>query len=490
MSKRVLYRARWVLGHKDGQHRLIENGEVEVTGNTVTYVGPERANPSDDTELRSFDGGLLLPGFISSHAHICNHLGDRMLADTGRLDLFGCGFLNYLPAGRDGRGFLDADDPETSVRFGVGELLKSGVTTVVELGGEVGGNTDVMVDIAGEMGIRAYITPGFASAHYQFEKDTGRLGYDWLEDDGEAQFDTALEAAQRYNGMYDDRIRGILVPVETVLSSRRLLERTAEESVRHNLPVTLHVAETIWEFHEMVRREGTTPLGMLDECGLLAPHVILGHSLFYGGHSQTGFPRVGDLEKIAASGAHVSHTPFVFARRGIKLENFQKYEEMGINITLGTDSYPQDMLNEMRFASIIGKLCEQDFRAASVRSVMNAATVNGAKALGRDDIGRLEVGTKADLVVVDMDRFRFGPMLDPIKMLVHIGSAGDVEHVMVDGIVRVDQGRLTMLDEADLLRKVRAAGERVYGQFDQYHYGGASVEQFAPPAFANWRQGG
>jgi len=484
MNAATVYRARWVLGFKDGGHRLIEDGEVAVEGDRITYVGPRRPDV-DGSEVRAFPGGFLLPGFVSSHAHLCSHVGDRMMADTGRLDLFSCGFLNYLPAGRDGRQFLAEDDPETGIRYGIADLLKSGVTTVVELGGEVGGNTGVMVDIAGEMGIRAYIAPGYASAHYSFAAD-GRLTYDWLEDDGEAQFETACETAVANNGRYDDRIRGILVPVETVLSSRRLLRRTAEEAARLALPVTLHVAETIWEFHETMRREKTSPLGLLGDCGLLTPNVILGHAIFYAGHSLTGVPRLDDLERVAAGGAHVSHSPFVFARRGIKLEGMRHYTELGINITLGTDSYPQDIFNEMKFASMLGKAHEHDFRAAPARDVVNAATINGAKALGRDDIGRLAPGAKADLVVVDMGRIAFGPVLDPVKSLVHIASAADVVHVAVDGIVRVDEGRLTGLDEAKLLADVRAAGDRVYGSFTEYDFAGRSVEAFAPPAFAGW----
>ncbi|WP_226574147.1 amidohydrolase family protein [Acuticoccus sediminis] len=484
-ADRVIYRAKWVLGFRDGAHHLLENGEVEVAGNSIAYVGPAREPAAEGVEVRAFPEGLLMPGFISSHAHVCSHVGDRMTCDCGRLDLFSCGFLNYLPAGRDGANFLAPEDPEAGIRYAIGELLKTGVTTVVEMGGEVGGNTDTMVDIAGEMGIRGYFAPGYASAHYHFD-DRGRLHYEWFEDDGEEQFEVACEAASRNNGKYNDRIRGILVPVEAVLTSRRLLRRTREEATRLGLPVTLHVAETIWEFHETVRREQTTPLGVLADEGLLAPDVILGHSLFYGGHSQTGFPRVGDLERVAASGAHVSHSPFVFSRRGIMFEGFRTYSELGINITLGTDSYPQDMFNEMKFASILGKVHSKDFRAAPARDVVNAATVNGARALGRDDIGRLSPGAKADMLVVDLGRFAFGPMQDPIKALVQIGNAQHVDHVMVDGRVVVDEGRLTMVDEAALLAEVRANAKKVYDGYKDFDHAGRDILEFAPPAFKAW----
>lgn len=485
MSQPIVYRAKWVLGFKDGAHRLLSDGQVELEGNRISYVGPRR-DIDAAAELRNHPEGFLLPGFISSHAHLGSHVGDRMMADHGRLDLFNSGFLNYLPAGKDGRDFFAEDDPVAGIRYGVADLIKSGITTVVELGGEVGGNADIMVQIAGEMGIRAYIAPGYSSAHYAFDGPGGRLRYDWFDDDGEAKFEAACEIAVANNGRYDDRIRGILVPVETVLTSRNLLRRTAEASQRLNLPVTLHVAETIWEFHETVRREQTSPLGLLGDCGLLNPRVILGHSIFYAGHSLTGFPRLDDLERIAGGGAHVSHSPVVFARRGIKLESFQRYTDLGINVTIGTDSYPQDMFSEMKFASLLSKVHEHDFRAAPARDVVNAATINGAKALGRDDIGRLDVGAKADLVVVDMSRIAFGPILDPVKALVQIGNAADVKHVAIDGIVRVDDGGLVGVDEKALLNAVRETSARVYGSFDQYDFAGRQIEEYATPAFASW----
>jgi cytosine/adenosine deaminase-related metal-dependent hydrolase len=483
---RSIYRARWVLGYQNTGHRLIEDGEVVIEGNQIAYVGPRSEAPaSDGAKIHSFSEGIVLPGFISSHAHICSHVGDRMMADAGRLELFSSGFLNYLPSGRNGTSFLSPENPEAGIRYAIGELLKSGITTVVEMGGEVGGSTETMVDIAGEMGIRAYIAPGFASARYHFG-DAGRLYCDWLPDDGQAQFEAACEAAVRNNGKYGDRIRGILVPVEAVLTSRRLLRTTREVATRLSLPITLHVAETIWEFHETVRREAVTPIGLLAEEGFLARDVILGHCIFYGGHSQTGFPKVSDLEAVAASGAHVSHSPVVYARRGILFEGFRSYSEMGINITLGTDSYPQDMFNEMKLASLLGKVQARDFRAASAREVVNAATVNGAKALGRDDVGRLAVGAKADLLVVDLGNYAFGPILDPIKALVHIGNSAHVKHVVVDGAVVVSDGRLTASSEDHLLAEVRQNGKAVYDRFSEYDFAARQVQAIAPPAFPRW----
>ena len=255
-AKRAIFRARWVLGFRDGGHRLIDNGEVAIEDSRVTYVGPRSVTPlADGVEVREFSEGFCFRLHLS-HAQICSHVGDRMMADAGRLEMFSSGFLNYLPSGRNGTSFLAREDPCVGIRYAIGELLKSGITTVVEMGGEVGGSTDAMVDIAGEMGIRAYIAPGFASAHYHFD-EAGHLHYSWLADEGEAQFEAACEAAIHNNGRYDDRIRGILVPVEAVLTSRRMLRRTREAATRLGLPITLHVAETIWEFHEVVRRESS-----------------------------------------------------------------------------------------------------------------------------------------------------------------------------------------------------------------------------------------
>src|SRR5262249_15020082 len=122
----------------------------------------------------------------------------------------------------------------------------------------------------------------------------------------------------------------------------------------------------------------------------------------------------------------------------------------------------------------------------TARDVVNAATVNGAKALQRSDIGRLAVGAKADLLVVDLGNYAFGPILDPIRALVHIGNAAHVRHVVVDGEVLVDNGRLARADEGSLLAAVRASGKAVYERFPEFDFAGRDVRAFSVPSFPDW----
>jgi len=139
------------------------------------------------------------------------------------------------------------------------------------------------------------------------------------------------------------------------------------------------------------------------------------------------------------------------------METFGRYVRNGLTVGLGTDSCPHDMMEEMRWAAVVSKALDKDTAIPTAADAFHAATIGGARALGRDDLGRLAPGCKADLVLVRTDRMPMAPGRDPIKSLVYYNANRCVDTVLVDGRVVVRNGRVPDVDEADLCRRVRAA---------------------------------
>jgi 5-methylthioadenosine/S-adenosylhomocysteine deaminase len=141
---------------------------------------------------------------------------------------------------------------------------------------------------------------------------------------------------------------------------------------------------------------------------------------------------------------------------------------------------------QMRTASYFGKVMSKNLSAASAADVFEAATLGGARALGRDDLGRLAPGAKADILVIDLetrDSLRFGPVRDPIKALVECGIGDDVETVVVDGVVRMRDRVIPGLDIASLRRQAQAAGETVWSGLSGWDVLGRTAEQMSPWSF-------
>jgi cytosine/adenosine deaminase-related metal-dependent hydrolase len=481
MNKTTLLRARWIVTHDGREHRLLSGGELAWRGSEIVYVGAHCPIPADDV----IDAGdaLVVPGFISTHAHVGSHAGDRLVFDAGRRDFLRSGFLNYAPQrSTDGPGFLDAEDGEAAIRYGLSCLLCSGVTTVVEMGG---GNAEDMVRLAGKTGLRLYYGPVFNGGRYVFEAN-GRLHRLWDEETGFAELAAAERFIRRHHDTHDGRVRGMLVLDEVFNATPSLLHRAKEAARRLNVGLTVHCAEQLWEFHDILRRTGHTPVGWLAAEGFLGPEVILAHCVYVDAHSLTAYPFAGDLPELARSRATVAHAPVALARRGVMLESFERYRAAGINLALGTDTYPLDIIGEMRWAAILGKVTDRNNESASARAVFDAATLGGAKALGRDDLGRLAPGARADLVVVDFARMRIGPVRDPIRALVYCATGDLVDRVVVDGRTVVENGQVLAWGEQETLDAVRRSTERVWESFSAYHWSGQRVDQVFPPSLPTW----
>ena len=139
------------------------------------------------------------------------------------------------------------------------------------------------------------------------------------------------------------------------------------------------------------------------------------------------------------------------------MESFGRYVRAGVNMGIGTDTFPPDMLEEMRIGAIVNKVVEGSRSAGTVLDFYNAATIGGAKALGRDDLGRLAPGSTADISIFDLSRLNTAPLDDPMRMLVHAANGRDCNTVLVGGEVVVDEGRVVGVDEEELTHKARQA---------------------------------
>jgi cytosine/adenosine deaminase-related metal-dependent hydrolase len=173
----------------------------------------------------------------------------------------------------------------------------------------------------------------------------------------------------------------------------------------------------------------------------------------------------------------------VFARRGIALSTLGRYMDAGIPCGIGTDSFPHNMLDELRLACYGGRILQGSFTAVSTRHAFSAATLGGASIIRRPDLGRLAVGAKADLAVIDMSHPYMQPDYEPLRSLIY--SAGDraVRDVYVDGVRVVKDGRVIAFDIAEDLAMLRKGQEEVVANAPQRDWAGRSLAEMSPRVY-------
>jgi cytosine/adenosine deaminase-related metal-dependent hydrolase len=170
------------------------------------------------------------------------------------------------------------------------------------------------------------------------------------------------------------------------------------------------------------------------------------------------------------------------------LHSFQRYLDAGVNVAMGTDTFPMDMVSELRWASILAKVTDGNYQVGLPRDVYNAATLAACKFLRRDDLGRLAPGAKADILLINLDHLGAGVYADPIKALVDGGCGRDVDTVIVDGKVLVQGGRTLLVDEAEVYAKAREATAGYWSHVPAWRWDGAGVDRIMPPAFPTHRR--
>ena len=264
-----------------------------------------------------------------------------------------------------------------------------------------------------------------------------------------------------------------------------LLRETKRAAQSLGVGIEIHVSQTLDEVAVIRQRHGRTPVELLADIGFLGPEVILGHCLLVKGHSRLGGDPGDELKLIADAGATVAHSARVWAREGVALESFQRYLDAGIRMTIGTDIWPLDIIEEMRLASFISKIVARSTRSATAADMIMAATLAGAQALGRDDLGRLSPGARADILLIDIAKSsRIGPVADPVKGLIAAGAGTDVNTVIVDGRTIVENREMLGVDEGKLRQEAERVGAKLRAALSARDWAGRPEAEIFLPAFA------
>ncbi len=470
------FKARYIVVWKDGSHHILENGYLAVEGKNISgYMSslPEGAQYED------LGNAAIIPGFVNLHTHPSEVYSIKSyIEDCGNPNFFESTLMDYPFPSLGKRG------AEIQTTLNLIELLKSGCTTSLIYGGPY---SRLEAETAGKMGARAYVGAGIRAGDRMeadsiwHSPDGHSVTYDFDEKSGFQRIREAEELVRDYDGTFGGRIHIMLGPTQSMTCTPDMLKESRKTADKLGVGITVHVAEDLAEFEGCVRMYGKTPVRLLYDTGLLGEDVVLAHCVFITGHSQVFIKNKDDLKLLGQTKSNVAHSPTPFIRLGTNLESFAKYAEAGVNVGMGTDTFPSDMIQEMRLAAFMAKSQEHTTYRTRAKDIFNAATINGAKALGRPDLGRLCEGAAADFSVVDLSTIEMTPSRDVIKSIVYSGTRHSISRVYVEGQCIVRDGKVGGIDEKGLCEELQAIGEAAWKELRTKD--GREMDEFYPMSF-------
>jgi len=464
--------ASWVVAWDAaaGRHVYRRDLDIELAEGRITALAPARDGPPAAGEING-RGFLVLPGLVNIHSHPTTEPAYRgVREDHGVPEQQMTGLFERSQAMR-----LDDDGRRAAVELAYAEMLACGTTTVVDISAPLEGWLEAMR----RSGLRVYVGPGYAEARWGMAAPQ-TVTWNWDVAAGRAGFQRAQAIMDEAEHDPSGRLKGIVFPAQIDTVGEGLLRDSLDYAKATGRPFTTHIAQAVVEVREMIRRHNLTPVQWAAKIGLLGNGTILGHAIFLDRHSQIGWHTHRDLDLMAESGAAVAHCPSPFARYGATLEHLGGYLDRGVTVGFGTDVAPHNLVEEMRLGLLLGRVASGDIRAVDTARVFHAATIGGATALGRDDLGRIATGAKADLVLVDLAHPQIAPARDPLRSLLFHAADRAVRQVLVDGQVVLAEGKPVGLDPVEAAGRLAEAQARMLKDAARLDYAGRDAQTIAP----------
>ena len=407
---------------------VIANGEVVIDGSRISAVGPAGSGAGSGDEIIDCRGTAVLPGLVNVHTHACTGFFRGLVEDVSR----GYWASGYTLPFQDRFGI---EDYRLTTEAACLELLRNGVTCIADRFAHM----DVLGQVIEASGIRAVITHTIADAA------------------GDADWETALKVLDRWGSTPASRVSAGVGPHALDTCSDDLLSRAARIGEERGCRVFLHVAQSDYEVAALRRRGYSGALDCLERNGLRGPNVVAAHCIYLS---------EDELERWPESGIAIAHCPASNLKVEARTPPIARLKQAGVPVGLGTDwtasNNAMDLFLEMRIAGLVGKLKADDPTSLPVTELMRMATIEGAEVLGLDSvIGTLEVGKRADVIVVDLTALGTQPVHNVVANLVYSATGANVRDVFVDGVPLVRGGRATSAREAAVVEAVGALRDRV-----------------------------
>ncbi|MDP6483221.1 MAG: amidohydrolase [Nitrospinota bacterium] len=430
----------------DKERRIIRDGAVAIQGNRIAAVGKAAELEKDYDAGRVIDAGqmIIMPGLVNSHLHFY-HTMHRGLAPE---NLGGWPWSNFVHSR-----VATVLTPEDEIYGGLTvllETLRSGTTTVFEAGSYdpvavIEGISQI--GMRGLMGRRTY--------------DQAILGHDWLIDDTDTCLRENLKFLEKYKDGYNG---GLLKAGVDVVGIGRVSDRLYIESKKmadkYGTCLNFHLAAMMEEVTDTRMKTGHRPVEHLYKLGVLGPNVSMIHMV-----QVTEW----EIDMLAETGTHVIHCPSTALKLSYGLSDVGRFPEMlakGVNVTIGTDasdcSNYADMIRLMYLAAALPKDYRYDPNAGSAETAIEMATINGARAIGMaDEIGSLEAGKKADVILISMKRPEWFPLYSEVQNLVYSASGDSVHTVFIDGKIVMEDRVVKTVDEEEVLARCQELSKGV-----------------------------
>lgn len=473
---RTLLTADWVLGNRDGSHRLLRKGEVVFEDGQVLFVGH---NFSGEVARRvDFGKALISPGLIDLDA-----LSDLDTTILGIDNHPGWAKGRVWPRSYVEAGPYEMYTPEEMAfqkRFAFGQLLLNGITTAAPIAslfyrewGETVAEFEAAADAAEEMGLRVYLSPAYRAGGMVLESP-GQIIPVFDEERGLRGLDDAVRFIAEHSGRGGDLVRGMLAPDRVETCTIELLKRTDAAAQELGCKIRLHMAQGIMEVETVRALHGTTAPIWLAKHGLLSERLIAPHATN---------ATEEDLRLYAENNVSIVHCPLVSARGGNTLNSFSACRSRGINIAMGTDTAPADMLMNLLVGLITSRI--NDGVPDRVRSadLFDAATLGGAKALGRTDIGQLSPGSRADIAVFALDDVIMTPAIDPITTIVTGGSGKITRATFVDGRLSMLGGKVAGIDMQSAQIQAQEQFDRLVAKYPERSWAHPRLSEIFPSSY-------